>query len=75
VVRVIPKSGALPFRRLDEGDQRAVVQFLNTEGGKTLRGKGAKRQVTFQKIKQAIKTVRTGPGVSKPKQTKQKKSA
>jgi hypothetical protein len=75
VIRVIPKSGALPFRRLDEGDQRAVVQFLNTDGGKTLRGKGAKRQVTFQKIKQAIKTVRTGPGVSKPKQTKQKKSA
>ena len=75
VVRVIPKSGALPFRRLEEDDQRAVVQFLNTEGGKTLRGKGAKRQVTFQKIKQAIKTVRTGPGVSKPKQAKQKKSA
>ena len=27
-------------------------------------------KVAFQKIKQAIKTVRTGPGVSKPKQKK-----
>jgi hypothetical protein len=70
VIRAVPKSGAVPFRRLDEDKQKDVVRFLNTEAGKGLRGKGAKRQVTFQKIKQAIKTVRTGPGIRKAKQKK-----
>jgi len=70
VIRAVPKSGAVPFRRLDEDKQKDVVRFLNTEAGKSLRGKGAKRQVVFQKIKQALKTVRTGPGVRKAKQKK-----
>jgi hypothetical protein len=73
VIRAVPKTGAVPFRRLDEDKQKDVVRFLNTEAGKGLRGKGAKRQVTFQKIKQALTTVKKGPGVSKRKQ--QKKSA
>ena len=74
VIRAVPKSGATPFRRLDEDKQKDVVRFLNTEAGKGLRGKGAKRQVTFQKIKQALKTVKTGRGIAKRKQG-QKKSA
>jgi hypothetical protein len=70
VIRAVPKSGATPFRRLDEDKQKDVVRFLNTEAGKSLRGKGAKRQVTFQKIKQALKTVRSGPGIAKRRQKK-----
>jgi hypothetical protein len=73
-IRAVPKSGATPFSRLDEDNQKDVVRFLNTEAGKALRGKGAKRQVTFQKIKQALKTVKTGRGIAKRKQG-QKKSA
>ena len=73
VVRVIPKSGATPFAKLDEASQRKIVSFLNSETGKKLRGKGAKRQVSYQAIRQAIKVVRTGAGISKPK--KQRASA
>ena len=68
VVRVIPKTGATPFRSLDESKQREIVSFLNGDAGKALRGKGAKRKVTFQAIKQVIKAVRTGPGTAKKKQ-------
>lgn len=70
IIRVVPKTGAAPFRRLDEDKQKDVVRFLNTEAGKALRGKGAKRQVTFQKIKQALTTVKKGPGVAKRRQSK-----
>ena len=67
VVRAIPKSGAPPFRSLSEEQQRKIVAFLNSAEGKKLRGKGAKRAVSFQAVKQALKTVRTGPGVGKAK--------
>ena len=70
VVRAIPKSGAPAFRSLSEDQQRRVVAFLNTEAGKKLRGKGAKRSVSFQAIKQALKTVKSGPGVARKKQQK-----
>ncbi len=70
IIRAVPKTGAVPFRRLDEDKQKDVVRFLNTEAGKGLRGKGAKRQVTFQKIKQALKTVKSGPGTAKRRQSK-----
>jgi hypothetical protein len=67
VVRAVPKSGATPFRRLEEDQQKDVVRFLNTEAGKGLRGKGAKKKVVFQEIKKAINIVKTGAGVPKKK--------
>ena len=67
VIRAVPKSGALPFRSLDEDKQRGVVRFLNTEAGSGLRGKGAKKKVVFQEIKKVINIVKTGAGVPKKK--------
>jgi hypothetical protein len=58
VIRAGPKSGAASFRSLDESKQREIVRFLNTEAGKALRGKGAKRQVVFQQIEVVIRPER-----------------
>jgi hypothetical protein len=58
VIRAVPKSGATSFRSLDESKQREIVRFLNTEAGKALRGKGAKRQVVFQQIEVVIRPER-----------------
>jgi hypothetical protein len=50
VVRVVPGSGATPFSRLSEAEKRKVLNYLNTDNGKSLRGKGAKRKVDVQGI-------------------------
>jgi len=50
VVRVVPGTGATPFNKLSEAEKRRVLAYLNTEKGKSLRGKGAKRTVDIQGI-------------------------
>jgi hypothetical protein len=50
VVRVVPKTGAQPFKSLSADEKRAVAQFLVTPEGKKLRGKGAKRTIVVQQL-------------------------
>ena len=54
VIRAVPGSGALPFRRLDEDEQRQIVSYLNSESGSVLRGPGAKKKVKFQEIMKVL---------------------
>ena len=50
VVRVVPKTGAQPFKKLSADEKKAVAQFLVTPQGKKLRGKGAKRTIVVQQL-------------------------
>ena len=51
-IRAIPGTGATPFSRLSDRDQRRVVQYLNnTAVGQTMRGKGARKQVPLSIIR------------------------
>ena len=54
VIRAVPGSGALPFRRLDEDEQRQIVSYLNSGFGSVLRGPGAKKKVNFQEIMKVL---------------------
>ncbi len=46
VIRAVPGKGAKPFKSLPEGQQRAVLAFLNSAEGQKLRGKGAPKLVS-----------------------------
>jgi hypothetical protein len=50
VVRVIPGSKATPFNKLSDAEKRRVLNYLNSENGKSLRGPGAKRAVDVQGV-------------------------
>jgi hypothetical protein len=50
VVRVVPGKGATPFSRLSDSEKKKVLNYLNTDNGKSLRGRGAKRKVDVQGI-------------------------
>lgn len=50
VVRVIPGSKATPFNQLSDAEKRRVLNYLNSENGKSLRGPGAKRTVDVQGV-------------------------
>jgi hypothetical protein len=50
IIKAVPGSKATPFAKLEESEQRAVVAFLNSDEGKSLRGKGAPKVVSLQKI-------------------------
>jgi len=50
VVRVIPGSKATPFNQLSDAEKRRVLNYLNSENGKSLRGPGAKRAVDVQGV-------------------------
>jgi len=50
IIKAIPGSKAMPFAKLSESEQREVVAFLNSDEGKMLRGKGAPKTVSLQKI-------------------------
>lgn len=50
VVRVIPGSKATPFNQLSDAEKRRVLNYLNSQNGKSLRGPGAKRMVDVQGV-------------------------
>ncbi len=50
IIKAIPGSKAIPFAKLSDAEQREVVAFLNSDEGKMLRGKGAPKTVSLQKI-------------------------
>jgi hypothetical protein len=66
-VLAVPGSGAPPFSKLSEEEQRKVLRWFNTEAGKKMRGKGAKRVAEQQKILAAKKAVTKRPGTRKAK--------
>ena len=55
VVRKLTKQ-AKPFRQLSQAQQQAVVQFLNSQKGKKLRGKGAKATFSLTAYRDLIKS-------------------
>jgi len=72
IIKAIPGSKAIPFAKLSDAEQREVVAFLNSEEGKMLRGKGAPKTVSLQKIqaqaakqktrRQTVKSRKTNKG-------------
>lgn len=66
-VLAVPGSGAPAFSKLPEEEQSKILRFLNSEAGKKLRAKGAKRVVEQQKVLAASKTVIKRRKAKKPK--------
>lgn len=66
-VLAVPGSGAPAFSKLPEEEQRKILRWLNTDAGKKLRAKGAKRVVEQQKVLAAKKAVTKRPGTRKAK--------
>jgi ribosomal protein L12E/L44/L45/RPP1/RPP2 len=69
IVRKLTKQ-AKPFRELSQAQQQAVTQFLNSQKGKKLRGKGAKETFSLQayrdlaKAKKLSKSRKTSRGAA-----------
>lgn len=78
IIKAVPGSKATPFSKLDESEQRMVVAFLNSDEGKSLRGEGAPKVVSLQKIQaqaaaqKARRQARKTPKSNKPRTQKQK---
>ena len=66
-VLTVPGSGATPFAKLSDDQKRSVLRWLNSEAGKKMRAKGAKRVVQQQKVISASKSVTKGRKSRKPK--------
>jgi hypothetical protein len=66
-VLTVPGSGATPFGKLSDDEKRSVLRWLNSEAGKKMRAKGAKRVVQQQKVISASKSVTKGRKSRKPK--------
>lgn len=66
-VLTVPGSGATPFAKLSDDEKRSVLRWLNSETGKKMRAKGAKRVVQQQKVISASKSVTKGRKTRKPK--------
>lgn len=64
-VLTVPGSGATPFSKLSEDEKRKVLRWLNSDAGKKMRAKGAKRVVKQQAVL-AAKSVTKGKS-RKPK--------
>jgi hypothetical protein len=54
-VLTVPGSGAPPFGKLSEDEKRKVLRWLNSDAGKKMRAKGAKRVVKQQAVLAALK--------------------
>ena len=65
-VLTVPGSGATPFSKLSDEQKRSVLRWLNSDAGKKMRAKGAKRVVQQQKVISA-KSVTKGRKTRKPK--------
>jgi len=66
-VLTVPGSGATPFGKLSDEEKRKVLRWLNSDAGKKMRAKGAKRVVQQQKVISASKSVTKGRKSRKPK--------
>jgi hypothetical protein len=66
-VLTVPGSGATPFGKLSDEEKRNVLRWLNSDAGKKMRAKGAKRVVQQQKVISASKSVTKGRKSRKPK--------
>ena len=69
-VLAVPGSGAPAFSKLPEEEQRKILRWLNSDAGKKMRAKGAKRVVEQQKVLAAKKAVTKRPGARKAKKPK-----
>lgn len=74
-VLAVPGSGAPAFSKLPEEEQRKILRWLNSDAGKKLRAKGAKRVVEQQKVLAAKKAVTKRPGTRKAKKPKAQNKA
>lgn len=74
-VLAVPGSGAPAFSKLPEEEQRKILRWLNSDAGKKLRAKGAKRVVEQQKVLAAKKAVTKRPGTRKAKKPKAQSKA
>lgn len=59
-VLTVPGSGATPFGKLSDEEKRKILRWLNSDAGKKMRAKGAKRVVQQQKVISASKPVTKG---------------
>lgn len=74
-VLAVPGSGAPAFSKLPEEEQSKILRWLNSDAGKKLRAKGAKRVVEQQKVLAAKKAVTKRPGTRKAKKPKAQSKA
>lgn len=75
VVRVVPGKGATPFSRLSDSEKKKVLNYLNTDNGKSLRGRGAKRKVDVQGIINLKKNEKAAKQASRQKAKAKRQAA